>query len=170
MSENKARHKPGLYSASVVESTIGKLGTKGNDALVVLCQLLEHTDHAGFKTPIEGNELARVVIWLTGKTLSNQVTADQLAVFGDGDEVLDGLADNAFVCKAVNLYCKLEENAETGDTYSNFSISTPGRGLGTNIKDKASKSDILKLKALLGKGPSKTAQEAPPDLVQADNF
>jgi hypothetical protein len=169
MSENKARHKPGLYTASVVETTIGKLGNKGNNALVLLCQLVEHTDHAGFKTAIDGNELVRVTVWLTAKTLGNQVTQDQLGLFGRMPQVLADLSDNKFVGKEVSLYCKLEDNAE-GDTYSNFSIST-GRGVGTNLKEKASSDDIRKLMALCGGGgASTTTYEAPVTVVNADDF
>lgn len=170
MSENKARHKPGLYTATVVESTIGKLGTKGNNALVLLCQLVEHSDHAGFKTQIDGNELVRVTVWLTTKTLGNQVTQDQLAIFGAMPQVLADLNDNKFVGKEISLYCKLEDNAE-GDTYSNFSIST-GRGISTNLKEKATPDDIRKLMALCGGGggAATAVYDPPPAVVDADNF
>lgn len=170
MGEDKSRHKPGAYSATIVETSIGKLGTKGNEALVVLCQLTEHTDHAGFKTPIEGSDLAKVTVWLTPKTLSNQVTKDQLGVLGPFPDVLQPLADNALVGKDIPLYCKLESNDKTGDTYSSFSISTPGKGLGTNIKEKASKTDILKLMALCGGAKSSGTYEPPPAEVSADDF
>lgn len=163
--------KPGQYLAHVVETSVGKLGTNNNDALVILCQLIEHTDTVtGFKTQVPGNELARVVVWLTANTLTNQVTKDQCSVFGEFPDVLDPLADNKFVGKELNLWCKLKPSPKTGEEFPEFSISTPGRGMGNNLSAKASKDDIRKLMALCG-GPTKAAQaeEAPPEVV-AENF
>lgn len=164
---------PGKYTASVVETKIGPLGDKGNQALEIQCQLLDHTSPTGFKTEIQGNVIRRVTIWLTSNTIGNQVTQDQLSVFGKVPDVLDDFIANKFQGKEVNLWAKKQASPKDGKEYLNFAISTPNGGGGNyGVKTEATPDDVRKLKALFGGGSSKVDNSPPPDLDPdaVDNF
>lgn len=172
---DKRQFKNGTYTARVLSSTVGPAGSKGTQCAEIQCQLLDHTDAAGVKAPVESNFPVLVQLWIT-ETVGDKPGTIDSQVFKDQIEALDlsngllSLLNNEIAGKEIQLYCRGEVNTQSGDTYDRFSISTGKGGARSFVKAPANTDSIKKLNALLG-FKSKPAAETVPNLtVEADSF